>query len=212
MSSYQTICIQNLARCRFAPATWDKKFARDLAAKPEGVILTPKQRANLYRLVVRYRKQLATNDYWRTKVIPYAQAWVAVPADQRAFEDALDADSFDWTTRAVYGDWLEEHGQPELAAAQRWMVEHKEAPEQRPCGTSYGAGKPVGCNHEYHFYRYGHDLDDDPVYRAFGPFGTCWFPARELAEQRIAEALMGMHQERYAKPPNEPDYAIYAMD
>jgi hypothetical protein len=50
-----------LGGCRFAPATFDKRFARDMAARAESdpsLELSDKQRENLWRLAHRFRRQL----------------------------------------------------------------------------------------------------------------------------------------------------------
>lgn len=48
--------IQQLAGVRWAPATWNKRFVRDLAAKPKAYELSPKQIEALTRLAYRYRR------------------------------------------------------------------------------------------------------------------------------------------------------------
>jgi uncharacterized protein (TIGR02996 family) len=69
---------------------------------------------------------------------------VAKPSKQTIvhapFEQALDQDWRDWTTRRVYADWLEEHDQPMLAFAQRWMARHQLAPARR---TEYNRGRVI---------------------------------------------------------------------
>ena len=42
-----------------------------------------------------------------------------------AFEKLLDRKPTDWLARAIYSDLLEEMGDFEYAAAQRWMVDNK---------------------------------------------------------------------------------------
>lgn len=54
---YRTI--QALARCTFPPASWVKRFVRNLAAYPPEKELSEKQRAALARTAWHYRKQLA---------------------------------------------------------------------------------------------------------------------------------------------------------
>ena len=52
-----------LVRCTFLPASWDKRFARDIAAQAEhrpDMPLTDRQAAHLLRLVHKYRRQLPT--------------------------------------------------------------------------------------------------------------------------------------------------------
>jgi len=48
-----------------------------------------------------------------------------------AFEKTLSENWCDWTTRRVYADWLDEHDEPDLAYAQRWMARHQHAPAYR---------------------------------------------------------------------------------
>jgi len=48
--------------------------------------------------------------------------------DRDAFERALDRRPNDWATRLVYADWLEENGEPVLAAGQRWQARYKKRP------------------------------------------------------------------------------------
>lgn len=62
MTLTQRRLIEALARCRFATATWDKKFSRsmaNLAAADPGCDLSGRQHESLCRLVVKYRRQLA---------------------------------------------------------------------------------------------------------------------------------------------------------
>ncbi len=44
-----------LARCSFLPGSWDKRFARDMAARTE---FSPRQAANIARLAWKYRRQM----------------------------------------------------------------------------------------------------------------------------------------------------------
>lgn len=63
-------------------------------------------------------------------------------AEQRAaFEAALDEKPDWWAMRLTYADWLEEHGEHELAAAQRWMGEN----EKRPVHWSGMKRKEIWC-------------------------------------------------------------------
>ncbi len=50
---------------------------------------------------------------------------------REAFEKALSENWCDWTTRRVFADWLDEHGEPDLAFAERWMARHQLAPAYR---------------------------------------------------------------------------------
>jgi hypothetical protein len=62
MSEEETQLATALARCTMMPGTWDKRFARDIAAmahQQPAKELTPNQRRTLMKLVVRYRRQIA---------------------------------------------------------------------------------------------------------------------------------------------------------
>lgn len=50
--------IQTLSKCRFAPATWDKRFVRDMSAKQPDDTLSEKQLLALGTLRYRYSKQI----------------------------------------------------------------------------------------------------------------------------------------------------------
>ena len=52
--------------------------------------------------------------------------------DDLAFIDAILADESDDTTRLVYADWLEDHGEPELAAFVRMQTEVYRTPSADP--------------------------------------------------------------------------------
>ena len=47
---------------------------------------------------------------------------------QQKFEAMLDEKPSNWSLRAIYADWLEEHGMEAEADCQRWMVERKKHP------------------------------------------------------------------------------------
>lgn len=55
--------LQALSRCRFLPGSWDKRFVRNLSGLPTEADLTEKQIAQIERLVVRFRNQLARHGY-----------------------------------------------------------------------------------------------------------------------------------------------------
>ncbi len=52
------------------------------------------------------------------------------------FEKTLDADPTDVACRMAYADWLDEHGNSQLAAAQRWMALKGKRPTPWPAGRS----------------------------------------------------------------------------
>jgi uncharacterized protein (TIGR02996 family) len=47
---------------------------------------------------------------------------------QAAFEERLELNPADWTTRIIYADWMEEQGDHIAARGQRWMARHKKRP------------------------------------------------------------------------------------
>ena len=57
VDSVASVCLEN---CRFAPATWDKRFARDIAsaARQEHPSLTPRQWLWMWVLLHRYRRSV----------------------------------------------------------------------------------------------------------------------------------------------------------
>lgn len=60
LTEFDEVAVACLASCNFAPATWDKRFARDLASRAEAKppALTPKQYLWLWVLLRRYRKSV----------------------------------------------------------------------------------------------------------------------------------------------------------
>src|SRR5262245_33639443 len=42
--------------------------------------------------------------------------------ERQAFEDAINADPLDMTTRKVFADWLDDHDEPELADYHRTLT------------------------------------------------------------------------------------------
>ncbi len=136
--------VEALGRCRFAPATWDKKFAHSLAAKAEDAVLSVRQREVLWKLVKKYRRQMPP-------ICLEEVAWREANNDRLGFEDRLDGDPQDATLRLIFADWLEEHGCEPVGAAQRWIVAHGTFPHLVPCGQSYGPNGTRGCNYEWTF-------------------------------------------------------------
>ena len=51
----ERIAVEALARVSYPPASWDKRFSRQLS--PEG--LTDKERPQVWRLFIRYRRQIS---------------------------------------------------------------------------------------------------------------------------------------------------------
>jgi hypothetical protein len=50
--------LQGLRRCTFMPGSWDKRFVRDLASKPEDAELTEKQQEWVEKMAYKYRRQV----------------------------------------------------------------------------------------------------------------------------------------------------------
>lgn len=61
---------------------------------------------------------------------------VVLPAhDSDAYRDwrtAIEADPLDWERRAVFADWLDEHGDPVRAFGQRWQATEKKSCYWKP--------------------------------------------------------------------------------
>jgi len=128
----ERIAIEALARCTFLPGSWNKRFAKGLAAQPEGTLITVKQRQCLWKLVHRYRRQMPPI------CLEFLKARDEMDLAQLGFEDQLDSAPDNTALRLVYADWLDEHGDESLALAQRWMVEQGIFPHLTAGGVSYG--------------------------------------------------------------------------
>lgn len=79
--------VKALANCRFLPATFDKRIARQWAEKASKDLLAPmteKGRACLWRLVWKYRRQISDD------VVEYAMLQTDVPAAQKALSIEMD--------------------------------------------------------------------------------------------------------------------------
>lgn len=175
--------IEALSRCRFLPGSFAKRFARDMAAMPENTRLTPKQRATVWKMVRTYRRQIPK---W---IVAAAEAWLNRPEEIIAFEQALDTAPDDWTTRLVYADWLEEHGDNDLASAQRWMAERELAPKLEPAGGNWGPAGFNPANYEWHWWPEAWmNFGDIPEANSFL---AAWHPSREKAERGLAKAIVG---------------------
>lgn len=186
--THERIAINSLARCKFMPGTFDKRFARDLAATPENYTLTPKQRETLWRLVVRYRRQFTGTDYIAS-LVEHARWWLGRPAEQIAFEQMLDANPADAPTRLVYADWLEEQGDP-ACMAQRWMAERGIFPKLENVGQSYGPSGTAPINFEWTISMAAYEALCDRTYQYPMPF--YWHPHRERAEKEIERLVLAL--------------------
>lgn len=179
--TYERIAIEALARCSFLPGSWDKRFARDMAATAEDYRLTAKQRQCLWKMAWKYRRQmppLATTE---------ARRWLDRDTREAEFQAALDDDPMDFTVRLVFSDWLEECGRDSEAVAQRWMAANEVAPYLTPVGQSYGPGGVKGCNHEWTFGMKVWEKCGKTLMNAdYLPYHH---NSREQAEARLAVAL-----------------------
>lgn len=61
MTDQEKYAARCLARCTFLPGSYNKRFARamEALAEDEDAGLTKRQRTNLWRLIYRYRRQIA---------------------------------------------------------------------------------------------------------------------------------------------------------
>lgn len=180
--TYERIAIQALGRCTLPPGTSAKRFAREMAATAEEFWMTAKQRAWMWALAHRYRRQMPPI------AVKAATEWLAVPKDERAFHDAIEADLKDGTPRLVFADWLVEHGRNDEAQAQRWMAETRIGPTLMPCGQSHQNGGVIPINFEWSFGMKAWELFDQ--HHAHGPsLLGYWHHSREIAEKRLATAM-----------------------
>lgn len=63
LTGFDEVAVADLASCRFAPATWDKRFARslyDLCTEERPHAVTPRQYCWLWVTLRRYRKSVRT--------------------------------------------------------------------------------------------------------------------------------------------------------
>jgi uncharacterized protein (TIGR02996 family) len=145
---------------------------------------------------------------------PLALAGACVRMDGQAFCTALDENPGDWTTRLVYADWLEEDGEPDLAAAQRWMVGRQKYPpafvawdfhyEDNEEYQAWGGRWPrvpteraaVWRSEGYNWRpEVGHSVLPRTLWRALAARaypslrGRKWYSTRHLAELDLALAL-----------------------
>lgn len=176
--TYERAAIEALGRCRFVPATFDKRFALKLAASPETFLPTPKQREVLYKLVIKYRRQMPK------MAVDHAKWWQSQNQEEVAFWNAIEATPDDAAPRLIYADWLDDRGRDADASAQRFMVEHSEFPTLKPCGVSYGPDGDKPINYEWSIGMKLFNLlainYDHPAY---------WHPTRQRAEAEISQWL-----------------------
>jgi hypothetical protein len=58
MTDFEREIAKGLSGCSFVPASWDKRFAQDVAAKPSSYVMSSRQRGALLLLAWKYRRQI----------------------------------------------------------------------------------------------------------------------------------------------------------
>jgi uncharacterized protein (TIGR02996 family) len=171
--------IELLGRCRLLPGSWDKRFIRDLNDRPEDYRLTTKQRAHLWRIAFKFRKQMGGQ--WGD----IAATWLAVPADERAFREAIEADTDDTAPRWVFADWLDERGRSQEAEMHRFIAANGGGPWLVGAGASYGPDGTKPINFEWTF--------EMKMWRLFsggpGPGLNYWNKSIEAAEADLLSVM-----------------------
>lgn len=178
----ERIAIEMLGRCSLLPGSYDKRFIKAINAYPENHRLSAKQRALMWKLVVKYRRQSTVG----ANAVAWAHDWLGRPDMQIAFEQKLDDDPTDATTRAVYADWLDENGDSPLADAQRWMAVKKVFPELHGVGIAFGPNGSHRINFEWTMtMKAWEQFKELCVFRY-------WNSSREGAERNIADCIVGL--------------------
>lgn len=114
------------------------------------------------------------------------------------FEAALDAAPDAWGVRLQYADWLDERGWSYEAMAQRWMVKHELAPQQRPWDfcERWNLGAPPKGN------AYPWALVTNAM-RSNGNAPGAYRESRQECEAVLADALRYLHTEVLGLPSLE---------
>jgi uncharacterized protein (TIGR02996 family) len=159
--------IELLAGCNFLPGSFDKRFARTLGEYKPDHRLTAKQRACLWKLVKKYRRQIR-----HPRFIEFAERWMNRPADIIAFEQAIDENPKDHLPRLIYADWLEEHDHVQQAITQRWMCRNNTLPFLQEI-----THRLQGVEFEWTFGRFSNFIRQ------------AWWDSREEAEKAMAELI-----------------------
>lgn len=144
---YERKVLEALLACSMVPGSYDKKFVRsvhNLLANDEDATLSPKQRVCVWRIGKKYRRQLGENRMREAgqNLVGLVEAnWdalhegVGIKGERGRFESQLSLEPDDWTTRLVYADWLEEHGESILSDGQRWQAANKKYPALMPSAS-----------------------------------------------------------------------------
>jgi uncharacterized protein (TIGR02996 family) len=106
---------------------------------------------------------------------------------EQGFIDALNENPYDWDTRLVYADWLEENGDIVLAQGQRWMAQHKKAPRE----TYFKSGewtweRPTS-------WMTNNQMANDPRWKLPARHRVLWgrkYKSRKNAEKSLARQLV----------------------
>lgn len=82
MSPEEQTIIRELSHCTFRPASYEKRFVRNMVAAPPDATLTDKQRTYLYKLRWSYRNQIAR--YYRDISQPCPLITNQLPMEQKS--------------------------------------------------------------------------------------------------------------------------------
>lgn len=174
----ERMAIENLYRARMAPGTWDKRFVRSLYENPEDYRLTPKQRANLWRIAFKYRRQIFN------QLGPIAKAWLAVGPVERAFRETIEANTEDTAPRLVFADWLDERGRSGEADMNRFIAENGCGPWLVGAGASYRPDGVHPINFEWTF-----EMRMWGLFKDVGQGLNYWNRSIEAAESDLLKML-----------------------
>ena len=111
---------------------------------------------------------------------------------EAGFIEALDLRPWNYEVRLIYSDWLDEHGLPELASTQRWLV----SKEKYPCNDGERGEwrwyKETVCTAEWkHRYALPNAVFWSFMLGWHNVHSHKWtFPTRESAELSLAYALV----------------------
>lgn len=94
MSAEQYQKIQALKRCTFLPGSYQKRFVRDMSAKPEDFELSEKQAVYVDKLYYMYRRQISALfpsilDRLPPLVKPGALVQLELPLDEKRYTEVF---------------------------------------------------------------------------------------------------------------------------
>lgn len=103
--------IESLRGVTFTPASWDKRFARDvLFPALETGMLGEKSVPQLWRLFIRYRRQVRCSSYDRARLMAVAEKWAA-PDFRKVNAAAREQAEID-ALKKKYNEALSGHSKP----------------------------------------------------------------------------------------------------